>query len=108
MDPLSSPTNPSSSSQPNTPPTSAPGAEAATPRTLRRLTLAKEEQHYIFTYEPGRELDVLAAIVALVQDSASGLDWYDAAVLSHQMGQQMTEQLDRLASELGNHKRNQL
>ncbi len=101
MDPLPAHTpHPSTAPAPAAGGTSVGAPVPAGAGTLLRLTLAKEGHHYVFTYEPGRELDVLTHLVTIVQDPGSGLDWYDAAVLAHQMGAQMTAQLERLASEL--------
>lgn len=52
----------------------------------RCLSLVKGEHRYVFQYGAGREAEVLASIVELADDPASGLDWFDAAVLSYQMG----------------------
>ncbi|MBL8878689.1 MAG: hypothetical protein JNG88_06165 [Phycisphaerales bacterium] len=53
----------------------------------RTLTLVKGEEHYMFRYREGEESRVLSALVALAGDPRSEFDWYDAAVLSYQLGQ---------------------
>ena len=35
----------------------------------------------------------------MVRDPSNQLDWFDAAVLTHQMGQDMSRQLERLCRE---------
>ena len=37
----------------------------------------------------GHESELMRSLVAAAKDTDSGLDWYDAAVLSHQLAQQM-------------------
>ncbi len=62
----------------------------------RQLVLVKHGHRYVFRYERGEETKVLAGLVEMARDPKSELDWFDAAVLSHQLGQRMSEQLDRL------------
>lgn len=62
----------------------------------RQLVLVKNGHRYVFRYERGEETKVLAGLVDMARDPKSELDWFDAAVLSHQLGQRMSEQLDRL------------
>ena len=62
----------------------------------RQLVLVKNGHRYVFRYERGEETKVLAGLVEMARDPKSELDWFDAAVLSHQLGQRMSEQLDRL------------
>lgn len=58
-----------------------------TDRARRSLTLVKGTEHYIFRYYEGDETSVLSALVSLAGDPDSDFDWYDAAVLSYQLGQ---------------------
>ncbi|MEX2213922.1 MAG: hypothetical protein WD768_07330 [Phycisphaeraceae bacterium] len=62
----------------------------------RQLVLVKNGHRYVFRYAIGEETKVLAGLVEMARDPHSELDWFDAAVLSHQLGQRMSEQLDRL------------
>jgi len=62
----------------------------------RALVLHKNGQRFVFRCPVGRESDLLNQLAALVTDPGSGLDWFDAAVLSHQMGQQMGQRLEQL------------
>jgi hypothetical protein len=66
------------------------------PADRRQLVLVKNGHRYVFRYERGEETKVLSGLVEMAKDPKSELDWFDAAVLSHQLGQRMSEQLDRL------------
>lgn len=57
-------------------------------RDPRSLTLVKGAHRYVFRYEPGRETELLAALMCLASDPQSAFDWFDAALLSFQIGQQ--------------------
>jgi len=82
----------------------APGAGAASdpPQNpfiddeQRQLVLVKHGHRYVFRYERGEESKVLAGLVDMARDPESELDWFDAAVLSHQLGERMSEQLQHL------------
>jgi len=63
----------------------------------RRLTLTKGQHRYVFQYAEGRESELLASLVALAADPRSEFDWLDAAVLSYQMGQQLSHEFDAVA-----------
>lgn len=71
----------------------APVAPSETSGGGRELVLVKHGQRFIFRYEPGDETRVLAEILELARNPDSKLDAFDAAVLSHQMGVQLSEQL---------------
>lgn len=62
----------------------------------RELVLVKHGHRYLFRCEPGRENELLDRLVEMVQDPQCELDWFDAAVLSHQLGQRMHAQLQTL------------
>ncbi len=77
--------------------------DARSPRPLRlttepprELVLVKHGHRYVFRCEPGRESELLDRLVEMVQDPQCELDWFDAAVLSHQLGQRMHAQLQTL------------
>lgn len=63
----------------------------------RRLSLVKGQHRYVFEYAEGRESELLASLVALAGDPDSEFDWLDAAVLSYQMGQQLSREFDSVA-----------
>lgn len=61
----------------------------------RQLVLIKKGQRYVFRYEEGQEAQILAHLADLVRSGQSDLDWFDAAVLSHQMGRRLGDKLER-------------
>jgi hypothetical protein len=60
----------------------------------RCLSMVKGVHRYVFRYAEGCESDLLGAFVALASDPDSEFDWFDAAVLSYQMGQQLSRELE--------------
>ena len=60
---------------------------------MRTLSLVKGPQHFCFRYELGDEAKVLDALVELVNRRDLGFDWFDAAVMSHQLGQHLAKEL---------------
>lgn len=64
---------------------------------VRQLSLVKGEHRYVIRYAAGREADVIDALAGLAADMASDFDWFDAAVLSYQMGRRLEMELDHLA-----------
>jgi hypothetical protein len=56
----------------------------STPRRL--LSLRKGEHTYLFRYAEGQEVAVLQALVRYAERADQPLDWFDATVLSYQMG----------------------
>lgn len=71
-------------------------APSLNPEVRKQLVLVKHGHRYVFRYERGEETKVLSGLVDLARDPQSELDWFDAAVLSHQLGERMSEQLERL------------
>ena len=63
----------------------------------RCLSMVKGEQRYVFRYAEGCESELLSSLVALANDPDTEFDWFDAAVLSYQMGQQLARELDPVA-----------
>ena len=90
---------------PNTPGGQSPhgqsgqGAKGASPKTagpareVRTLHLVKGQQRFCFRYELGDEPKVLDALVEMVGRRELSFDWFDAAVLSHQLGQHLAKEL---------------
>ena len=64
-----------------------------TPSPMKSLTLTKGKDHFCFRYETGQEARVLDALVDMVNRSDVAFDWFDAAVLSHQLGQHLAKEL---------------
>ena len=60
---------------------------------MKTLSLVKGKQHFCFRYETGDEGQVLDALVDMVHRRELGFDWFDAAVLSHQLGQHLAKEL---------------
>jgi hypothetical protein len=60
---------------------------------MKTLSLVKGKHLYCFTYEIGQEVQVLDALIETVQKSGSQFDWFDAAVLSHQLGRHLAKEL---------------
>lgn len=58
------------------------------------LVLVKQGKRFVFNCPPGHEQSVLHELRRLVADPDSDFTWFDAAVISHQMGVQMSERLN--------------
>lgn len=54
------------------------------------LSLVKGPHRFVFRYEEGTEAELLASFVALADDPDSLFDWFDAAVLAYQLGEQLS------------------
>ena len=61
--------------------------------TTKTLSLVKGQQHFCFRYELGEEGKVLDALIDMVNRQDFSFDWFDAAVLSHQLGQHLAKEL---------------
>lgn len=59
----------------------------------KTLSLSKGKERFFFRYEVGQEAKVLDALVDLVNRRDIAFDWFDAAVLSHQLGQHLAKEL---------------
>ncbi len=59
----------------------------------KTLSLIKSGQHFCFRYESGDEAQVLDALVEMVNRRELSFDWFDAAVISHQLGQHLAKEL---------------
>jgi hypothetical protein len=57
------------------------------------ISLVKGKHTFSFRYEVGQEKNVLDALTAMVKRRDLSFDWFDAAVLSHQLGQQLSKEL---------------
>lgn len=60
---------------------------------MKTLSLVKGRQHFCFRYQVGQEAKVLDALVEMVNRRDIAFDWFDAAVLSHQLGQHLAKEL---------------
>ncbi|NOX57928.1 MAG: hypothetical protein GXP29_03605 [Planctomycetes bacterium] len=63
-------------------------------QTVRQLSLVKGTQRYIFRYPAGQEADVIDRFASLASNRENEFDWFDAAVLSYQMGRRLEKELD--------------
>jgi hypothetical protein len=61
--------------------------------SMKTLSLVKGRQHFCFRYEAGQEGKVLDSLVEMVNRRDLAFDWFDAAVLSHQLGQHLAKEL---------------
>ena len=61
--------------------------------TVKTLSLVKGKEHFCFRYEVGQESKVLDALVDMVNRRELAFDWFDAAVISHQLGQHLAKEL---------------
>lgn len=62
----------------------------------RQFVLNKGSEKYIFRYDPGQEGLLLDALVAAANDSRTGFDWFDAAVVSFKLTQSLMHQADEI------------
>jgi hypothetical protein len=60
---------------------------------MKTLNLVKGKQQFCFRYEIGQESKVLESLVDMVHRRELSFDWFDAAVLSHQLGQHLAKEL---------------
>ena len=60
------------------------------------LVLIKAGERFVFPCPPGAEARLLTQLRGMVTDPTSRLNWFDAAVVSHAMGQRLS---DRLAAQ---------
>ena len=65
---------------------------------VRQLSLVKGEERFVFRYQTGHEAAVIDAFASLATDRESQFDWFDAAVLSYQMGRRLETELDQIAT----------
>jgi hypothetical protein len=66
------------------------------PEEIKMLSLVKGRHHFVFRYEVGDEAKVLESLVEMVNRRDLPFDWFDAAVLSHQLGQHLAKELKAL------------
>lgn len=63
---------------------------------MRQLTLMKKGHYYVFRYQPGEEAQMIDTLMGKAHDPNCPLDWFDAAVLSHQMGHRMASEMQTI------------
>ncbi|MFH0983630.1 MAG: hypothetical protein V2A79_19105 [Planctomycetota bacterium] len=67
-------------------------------KVIRQLSLVKEAERFVFRYEAGRETEVIDSFTRMANDSTCRFDWFDAAVLSYQMGRRLEMELDQMVT----------
>lgn len=65
---------------------------------VRQLSLVKGNHRFVFRYQTGREADIIAAFASMAADQENEFDWFDAAVLSYQMGRRLEMDLEKVAT----------
>jgi hypothetical protein len=65
---------------------------------VRQLSLVKGEERFLFRYQTGQESEVIDAFASMAADQKNSFDWFDAAVLSYQMGRRLETELDEIAT----------
>jgi hypothetical protein len=60
---------------------------------MKTLSLVKGTHQFCFRYEVGHEAKVLDTLIEMVNRRDLAFDWFDAAVLSHQLGQHLAKEL---------------
>jgi len=65
---------------------------------VRQLSLVKGRHRFVFRYLPGKESEVISAFASLAASEESDFDWFDAAVMSYQMGKRLEMELDNLVA----------
>jgi len=65
---------------------------------IRQLSLVKGDERFVFRYKAGQETEVIDSLAGMAGNSESAFDWFDAAVLSYQMGRRLETELDQIAS----------
>ena len=54
-------------------------------KTSRRVVLIKGEDHWRFEWQSGQELEAVEAITEIVNSPDTDFDWFDAAIICHEM-----------------------
>ena len=65
---------------------------------VRQLSLVKGEERFVFRYQAGQEPEIIDTFASLAANQRSSFDWFDAAVLSYQMGRRLEKELDQIAT----------
>ncbi len=88
--------------EPNPKPQPGPSLhEQTTEDGVRELVLVKQGQRYVFRCAPGQEPQLLDQLIEMARDDGSDIEWFDAAMLSHQLGARMVDQLQQIRQEPG-------
>lgn len=60
--------------------------------TTKQIEVSKGDQRFVMRYDVGQESRVLDELIAMVHKRELGFDWYDAAVMSHALGQHLAKE----------------
>lgn len=63
------------------------------PAQRQQISLVKGKHTFCFRYDVGEEKAVLDTLTAMVKRRDVSFDMFDAAVLSHQLGQHLSKEL---------------
>lgn len=62
----------------------------------QELRLTKNKEVYVLRYDEGQESRVLDTLVEMVNRTDLSFDWFDAAILSQQLGKRLATELKQL------------
>lgn len=62
----------------------------------RQISLNKGGESFVFRYEAGEERTVIQTLSDMAKRRDLKFDWFDAAILSHQLGQHLSQELQAL------------
>lgn len=71
---------------------------AASGSGRQTVSLAKGPHRWVFSYRAGEEAGVLAAVSDLAGQDGVPFDWFDAALVSHQLARRLRAGLKRIDS----------
>lgn len=64
------------------------------------VQLSKLGHSYIIKYDTGQEGTALAYLIEMVKNLGLSFDWYDAALMSHEIGRCLAKDIKDLAKDL--------
>jgi hypothetical protein len=79
----------------HTPPTAPQGTACA---GARSVTLLKGAHRWVFTCAPGDEQGLLAGVSEMARRPEVPFDWFDAALVGHQIARRLPSGLNRVDS----------
>lgn len=62
----------------------------------RDLVLVKDGRRLVFRCGPGGEAAMIRQLAEMAEDPENDLTWFDAAVLSHQLGERFSRQIQKM------------
>lgn len=64
---------------------------------MSHAILVRGKQSFVVKYDRGAESAALDQLVAWANDPQMAFDWFDAAVMAHQIGRELGEELKGMA-----------